>query len=136
MTRGGQRRARCGAAEARTRGQQAHQFLEVAQLVASSPGEEGYPNVAATLAGIAASDAACCQALGERSRSQDHRDAVGLLSAVAPEGRQAANALRRLLDLKDTAHYGVIPVSAGQLRTAMRQAEVLVGVADRVLRLA
>jgi hypothetical protein len=85
------------------------------------------------LAGIAASDAACCRALGERSRSSDHRDSVDLLPTVAPDGRTAANALRRLLDLKDTAHYGVIPISAGQLRTVMRQAETLVGFADHLV---
>ncbi len=136
MTRGTTRRARCGPAEGEVRRRHAHQFLDVARLVVADGDDEGYPNVAAALAvlaGVAASDAACCHALGERSRSQDHRDSVDLLATVAPDGGTAANALRRLLDLKDTAHYGVIPISAGQLRTVMRQAGLLVEFVDSLV---
>jgi hypothetical protein len=38
----------------------------------------------AILAGIAAADAACCQALGRRSRSDNHHDAEILLAETPP----------------------------------------------------
>ena len=41
-------------------------------------------------------------------------------------GRDAAKDLRRLLDLKDAAQYGVIHVSAAELRSALRRARALV----------
>jgi hypothetical protein len=94
-------------------------------------------NVAASLAvlaGIAASDASCCAALGRRSRSQDHRDAEGLLGQLAPGGSDAANQLRRLLDLKDSAQYGFIHVGAQDLRGVLRQARSLIDFAERNLR--
>lgn len=83
------------------------------------------------LAGIAASDAACCAALGRRSRGQDHRQAIPLLEQVVG-GRKAAQDLLRLLDLKDTTHYGVIHVTGPKLTRALRQAERLVQLAARV----
>ena len=90
------RQQRCGRAEARTRLAHAKKFLEVAQLVAGDNVEESHSVAAAlaVLAGIAASDAACCAALGRRSRSQNHHDAEALLSEITPDGRQAAERLR------------------------------------------
>lgn len=75
-----QKRARtqsCGTAQARQRLAHARSHVEVAELTAdvADPSLE-YGSVAASvaiLAGIAASDAACCQALGRRSRSDDPR---------------------------------------------------------------
>jgi len=87
----------------------------------------------AVLAGIAAADAACCAALERRSRGQDHRQAIALLSDVNPGGPQAARHLEQLLDLKDTAHYGVIYVTAAELKRALRRADQLVGYAKGVL---
>ena len=84
-------------------------------------------------AGIAASDAACCAALGERSRSQDHRDAVTLLRQVAPGGRDAAAQLERLLGLKDQAQYGFEDLAGQKLVAALRQARALVSFAESVL---
>ena len=78
------------------------------------------------LAGIAASDAACCAALGRRSRGQDHGEAAGLLDQVRPGGPQAASALRRLLALKDKAQYGVADVAGNDMRSAIRQAAALI----------
>jgi hypothetical protein len=40
----------------------------------------------------------------------------------------------RLLDLKDTAHYGVIHVSGGQLKSALRSAQALVDFAQAIIR--
>lgn len=95
------------------------------------------PGVAAAnavLAGIAAADAACCKALGERSRGQDHRDAVDLLAQVQPEGAQAAAALSRLLALKNDAEYGLKALSAANRDVAVRQARKLAEFAEAVLR--
>lgn len=88
----------------------------------------------AVLAGIAASDSACCKALGRRSRGQNHREAASLLERVAHGGNPAANTLGRLLNLKDEAHYGLFDVSGQDLKAALRQASSLVEFAGKVLR--
>jgi hypothetical protein len=128
----------CTPAQGRQRQIHARSFLEVAELVADERDPDvGYASVAASLvvlAGIAASDAACCHALRKRSRSQDHHDAEGLLSQITPGGKSASANLRQLLDLKDTAHYGLITVSSPQLKRTMRQARQLVDFADEVIR--
>lgn len=126
----------CSAADARTRLGQARKFLEVAELVAGEDVEESHSVSAslAVLAGIAASDAACCSVLGRRSRSDNHHDAERLLRDIQRGGADAASALRRLLDLKDTAHYGLIHVSRQRLTAALRQARSLVEFAGRTSR--
>jgi hypothetical protein len=86
------------------------------------------------LAGIAASDAACCAALGRRSRSSNHHDAERLLREIAPGGPDAANRLRRLLDLKDNAQYGFLHVAGQDLQSVLRQGRVLTEFAERTLR--
>lgn len=127
--RGSTRTQPCSVAQARTRLEHARKFLDVAELVVGEGGEVEYTSAAAALAvlaGIAAADAACCAALGRRSRGQDHRQAIGLVEQVAPGGAQAGNGLRRLLSLKDEAHYGLFDVSGQDLRAALRQAKALV----------
>jgi hypothetical protein len=126
----------CDRDDAKTRYSHAAKFLEVADLVATEeePLESATVSAAlAVLAGIAASDAACCAALGRRARGQDHREAIDLLAQVKGS-EDAANALRRLLDMKDTAQYGFIYVSGQNLKAALRQARVLVTFAATVLR--
>lgn len=131
-------RQACSAAQARKRQAQAQHFLDVAELSADEKDPDvEYGGVAASvavLAGIAASDAACCKALGERSRSQDHHDAEALLEQITPGGKQAAKQLRQLLNLKDTAHYGFLSVPGAELKRALRQAKKLVEFGDEVLR--
>jgi hypothetical protein len=110
----------------------------VAELAAdvNDPSLE-YGSVAASvaiLAGIAAADAACCEVLGERSRSDNHRDAGVLLEQITPGGRRAGSQLRQLIDIKDTAHYGLIDVSAAQLKRSLRLARHLLEFAEEVLR--
>ncbi len=83
--------------------------------------------------GIAAADAACCVAVGRRSRGQDHKQAVSLLGQVSPPGDAARN-LQHLLDLKDTAQYGIINITPVSLQTALRQAKALVDFAVKRLR--
>ena len=136
MTRRAGRTQPCGAAQARTRLAQARKFLEVAELVATENAEESLSVSAAlaVLAGIADSDAACCRALGRRSRSEDHRDAADLLRQIHPDGARAAKDLLALLDLKDTAQYGLIHVTQRQLATALRRASALVDAATGVRR--
>lgn len=127
----------CGREEAATRLAHARKFLDVAELCAD---EEHVPESAsvaaalAVLAGIAASDCACCAATGLRSRAQDHRDAQTHLAQIHPGGDEAARALKRLLDVKDTAHYGLINVSGEKLKASLRQARSLVEFASEVLR--
>ena len=72
------RRAPCTARHARTRLDQAQQYLDVAELVLSD--ETGSEATVATgnavLAGIAAADAICCSGAGSRYRGSDHRVAA------------------------------------------------------------
>lgn len=125
----------CGGPQAATRLAHARKFLDAAELIATDvDDDEANASVAASLsvlAGIAAGDAACCARLGRRSRSQDHHDAERLLTEIVPGGRGAAKDLRRLLDLKDTAQYGIMHVSATELRSAMRRARALLGFATQ-----
>jgi hypothetical protein len=109
----------------------------VAELVAGEGDHIEYSSQAAALAvlaGIAASDAACCKALGRRSRGQDHRAATALVEQVTPGGTQAARSLNRLLSLKDEAHYGLFDVGGNDLKSALRQANELVTFAEETLR--
>jgi hypothetical protein len=126
----------CDRDDALTRLSHARKFLDVAELVATEETAEESGTVSAALAvlaGIAAADAACCAALGRRARGQDHREAVDLLGQVK-NSEEPANSLRRLLDLKDTAQYGLIHVSGQNLKAALRQAGTLVSFAGTVLR--
>lgn len=127
----------CGAAEAGTRLEHARAFLEVATLVGHQEDELATPNVTASLAvlaGIAASDAVCCAALGQRARGQDHRLAADLLGQVVEVGVPMARDLRRLLAIKDDAHYGVLHVSNQRVSAAIRQATRLVEAATTFVK--
>lgn len=125
----------CGVSEARAKLRRAEQFVEVARLVKDESDPDWVSAAAAlvVLAGISASDAACCKAIGRRSRGQDHHDAEALLELIDPGGKDAANALRRLINLKDEAHYGFYNVSAKDLKSALTQATKLVRFAREVL---
>lgn len=127
----------CSKADATTRLRHATRFLEVAELVAEEGDDLDYSSASAALAvlaGIAASDAACCAALGRRGRGQDHKEAATLVENIKPGGKKAATSLRRLLGLKDEAHYGLFDVGGQQLKSALRQAHDLVEFAQRILR--
>ena len=136
MTRHQGRTQSCSARDARTRRSHARKFLEVAEIAADEKDQDPeYASAAASLAvlaGIAAADAACCKALGVRSRSEDHHDAERLLQRLSGGGI-AARHLRDLLDLKDAAHYGFIDVSRPELRKALRRARSLLEFTDEVL---
>lgn len=130
----------CDSRQAEQRLQRAREFLEVAELVVDEKDDDAsivYASSAAALAvlaGIAASDAACCKALQERSRSENHRDAEQLLVQIIPGGKKAASDLREMLNLKDKAQYGFLKMSVPEVRKVMRRASRLVEFAAEVLR--
>jgi hypothetical protein len=80
----------------------------------------------AVLAGIAASDSICCARLRRVHRGQDHVGAADLLAEAVPDGQKLGETLRRLLTLKDEAHYGVIMTSGRKARDAVNWASKLV----------
>lgn len=125
----------CDAAQARKRLADARLFLELAETVDDVGASEslGVSTANAVLAGIAAADAACCKALGERSRGDDHRDATKLVAQVQPGGQDAAKALGRLLGLKNDAEYGLTTISRANRELAIRQAKRLVDFAAEVV---
>jgi ferric-dicitrate binding protein FerR (iron transport regulator) len=133
--RGVSRTQPCDRQGGRARLRDAYAQLALADLsdANSSAEEKKAAASCAVLAGIAASDAACCAALGWRSRSQDHRDAVDLLREVSPGGPEAAAQLERLLGLKDQAQYGFQDVTGRKLAAALRQAGALVALAERAV---
>jgi hypothetical protein len=120
--------------------ERAREFLAVAELVVDEQAEDAsfvYASSAASLAvlaGIAASDAACCKVLNERSRSQNHRDAERLLAQITNGGKEAAGNLRELLNLKDKSQYGFLKMSDPEVRKVMRRAADLVDFAAEILR--
>jgi hypothetical protein len=125
----------CGPTDARSRLEQAKSYISVAELVLGDQ-SAAMPNVAAALAvlaGIAASDAACCARLKLRSRGQNHSDAVPILESVDPGGKQMAADLKRLLDVKDDAHYGLTFISAGEAKKMVVRAARLVGNAEKAV---
>ena len=110
--------------EGRGRRQVAEKYLEVANLIDSEDGTALNVCVGvAVLAGIAAGDAVCAAALGERYSGQDHEAAADVLSRVDPKlGKQ----LRDLVTLKSISHYGFGLLSPAQRKTALRCASALV----------
>jgi hypothetical protein len=148
MTPASGRRRPCSAGDARSRRDQARAYLDTAKLIRSEsgkPDDVNFDHVAAgnaVLAAIAAADAITCKLLGERSRGQDHRQAIDLLAEVrfgagtttdqTKRARSLANALAVALDLKDESHYGTLMVSGYQLQRLIRAAEKLVAAAEAV----
>jgi hypothetical protein len=119
----------CSRDDALLRLRTAGAYLEVAGSVLAERGASEYRNVAAglsVLAGVAASDVICGIRLGKVHRGDDHRGAAELLKQATPDGGKLAAELRRLLNLKDAAHCGVLLVSARNAADAKRWAGVLV----------
>lgn len=117
--------------DGRGRRQVAEKYLDVANLIDSEDGAAINVCVGvAVLAGIAAADAICAAALGERYSGQDHEAAAELLARVDTNlGKQ----LRNLVALKTTSHYGFGLLSPTQRKAALRCASALV--AEARLRL-
>lgn len=87
----------------------------------------------AVLAAIAAADAICCAAAGERSRGQDHSAASDLLRRVTGDD-SLASLLDDALDLKDAGHYGLDNVKQANAQRALRKAAQLVAAARQRVR--
>jgi hypothetical protein len=136
MPRASGRAQTCDRAEALNRLAQAEAFLTAAALVLEDEADAARPGVAgalAVLAGIAASDAACCARLGSRARGQGHDEAVALLSSVEPHGPEMAKDLDRLLNRKDASHYGTAFVSPGEAKKMVSWARRLLDRTARVV---
>ncbi len=126
----------CDRTHARTRLDNAEKSLEVAELASAEeeiPASRSVAAALAVLSGIASAEAACCAALGRRSRGDDHHEAAALLRQIV-EGERAAKALLELINLKDTAQYGLIPITKRELTTTLRRARTLLDFAREVLR--
>lgn len=113
----------CDKPEASIRLAQARDYLELAELAVTEKPQAAAGN--AVLAAIAASDAVCCFSLGRRSRGQDHRQAVDLLTLVDRHGAAMSADLRRLLAIKDAAHYSATLLGATAAGDAVTRARRL-----------
>lgn len=125
----------CAQPEALARLAQARKFAEVATLCIEDKSDETLPHVAAALAvlaGIAAADAACCAKLKQRSRGQNHHDAEDFVATIYPNGAGMAKDLRRLLNEKDNAHYGVMLVNRSTAEKMVGWAQRLIASAEAV----
>lgn len=121
--------------EVRVRAEAARKFLEVARLIEDEDDTSYRPVRAslAVLAGIAAGDAICGHVLKQRSRGQDHHQAVDLLRRVRGADT-ATRALSTLLDIKDAANYGTDGLPADKTAQALRAALRVVEQMDLLLR--
>jgi len=110
--------------QARSRRRIAQTYLDVADLVADEDGAAVNVCVGlAVLAGIAAGDAICIVATGERYSGQDHAAAAELLARVdSALGRR----LQQLVALKPGSHYGEHLLGSDHRRAALRAAHILV----------
>lgn len=99
-------------------------------MLADDPASTNVVGSIAVLAGIAASDAICGRALGERSSSDDHAAAVAFLERV--EGAKTlASALGRLLSEKNKTQYSAALLAPGRARDMLGWAKRLVdGIPD------
>jgi len=113
---------------ARSRRRIAEKYLEVADLIATEDGEAVNVCIGlCVLAGIAAGDAICVSATGERYSGQDHAAAADLLSTV---DSAAGRRLRDLVALKPASHYGTHLLTSKDRLTALRAAAALVEAAQ------
>lgn len=116
-------------AEGRGRYRVAVKYFEVAQLVEAEDGAALNVCVGvAVLAGIAAADAICVSALGERHAGSDHLGAAILLQRV---DRGLSRRLADLVELKARSHYGAGLLTPRDRVRALRCAEALVEAAGR-----
>lgn len=126
-------------AEVRTRAQHAHAFLTAADLVADLGHDAGIADLGITidslavLSGIAAADAICGAALGERSAGQDHGDAVSILRRTEP-GKRLGQHLTRLIDSKTETQYSALLLTESRAAELLKAARRLVDGMDDVLR--
>ncbi|MGF1662102.1 MAG: hypothetical protein ACFCVG_06475 [Kineosporiaceae bacterium] len=115
--------------QARSRRVIAQKYLEVAELIATEDGMSVNVCIALTvLAGMAAGDAICLSATGERYSGPDHAAAADLLARV---DSNAGKNLQRLVSFKAASHYGARLLDEDDRRAALRAAADLVREAAR-----
>lgn len=126
-------------AEVQVRCQHAHSFLAAAKLVKEFGPDEDLVDVAntigslAVLAGIAAADAIAGAALGVRSASKNHGEAVALLKSVNGAAKFAPH-LARLVDSKTEAQYAPALLTAARAESLLIAAQRLVDGMDAFIR--
>jgi hypothetical protein len=109
---------------ARGRRRVAEKYYEVADLIAEEDGASINVCVGlCVLAGIAAGDAICAAATGERYSGRDHAGAAGLLSRI---DTSAGKHLRDLVALKPPSHYGENLLRSQERDAALRAAAALI----------
>jgi hypothetical protein len=110
-------------------------YLTAAELILDESADEAATVATgnAVLAGIAAADAICAYASGERYRGPDHRAAADHLERVTGD-RALGRTLRDLIDLKDAGHYGISNVSRANATRALRRAGRLMAEATARVR--
>jgi HEPN domain len=121
-----------GSTEALAHLDKAREFLAAAR----SALDAGWPNAAtssAVTAGINAKDALCIARAGQTISADDHKAAVAELRSLGPTGVEPADALDRLLNLKNRSQYDRRSVSARDAMGAVRRATTLVQAAERAL---
>lgn len=126
----------CDMAKARKRLADARAYLETAEVIGGddSGALGGVQAALAVLAGIAAADAATCAALRLRSRSENHKDAVEVVKRVVhPDANAAGNALARLIDMKDAAHYGFDALGSQKRAAAVKHAKRVLALAEDIV---
>jgi hypothetical protein len=84
-------------------------------------------------AGIAGTDAIATIRIGAVWIGEHSQAAGHVEGAAGSDGRQAAAQLRRLIPLKNRAEYDPRPVTAGEAAAAVKAAERIVTIAERVV---
>jgi hypothetical protein len=122
----------CNRATASERAAYAREQLQLAEI--GEPWDQNPERKAsgacAVLAAIAAADAICCAHMGRRSRGQDHREALGLLEQVEPNGEAHARDLEVALAAKDLVQYGTNLFNPARHQSLLRAARRLVSAAS------
>lgn len=121
--------------QSRQRLEYARRCHEAGELVGSDDSDSYAAKVAVSLyvlAGIAASDAICGAAIGERWRGDNHRGAVSLLREAIID-QAPGKSLDTLLDLKDAAHYSTAIIDVAAEKRAGRASALLVAKARELL---
>lgn len=132
---------RMSKSDVETRAEHARSFLAAADLVLDLGQDAGVVSVnnligsLAVLAGIAAADAICGSALGERAAGENHQEAVALLRRVSAVGDNSAAQPKRLLDVKTTTQYSPVLLGDGKATQLLSIARRLVGAMDAQLRI-
>lgn len=124
------------AVEVRARAEHARDCLLLAQTRFEPGGPMASNNTTglnAVNAGIAAADAICGSRLGYRSSSQDHKQAIALLTQALPEKKTAAGDLGRLLEAKTLTSYGTSHLTEARASDLLKYATRLIDEMEAVL---